>query len=331
MSNLKETICPICGDKAEIYSSQDLFHDFVTCESCGRFKINTHLRLSEILNKNELSSYLYYNGLISQPINTEEGYFFNFIGYKEMFNKNFEESPYCYFVTKEIVDNWYPKTFSEKIDTILLGFAKLSKYDGSVVELTYNQALSACFVKRFNEDGSLTTDKDRYQQLTFIINHLNEAKYVEGGNTRFIIKTKGLERIDALQKGNSNSKTAFVAISFAPEMKEIREAIRSAIETAGYIPRIMDEVEHNHQIVPEMLYEIRQSKFTVAELTGHNNGAYFEAGYALGLGKEVIQLCRRDAFEKDGHFDVKQVSTILWENTDQLKNGLIKRIRATII
>ena len=92
----------------------------------------------------------------------------------------------------------------------------------------------------------------------------------------------------------------------------------------------MDEIEHNHQIVPEMLYEIRQAKFVIAELTGHNNGAYFEAGYALGNGKEVIQLCRKDKFGEDGHFDVKQVNTILWEDTKDLQERLKNRIRATM-
>ena len=119
-------------------------------------------------------------------------------------------------------------------------------------------------------------------------------------------------------------------MSFAENMKPIRESIRKAITECGYIPRIMDEIEHNHQIVPEMLYEIRQSKFVIAELTGHNNGAYFEAGYALGNGKEVIQLCNKEKFSEDGHFDVKQVNTILWDNHDDLCERLINRIKATI-
>ena len=92
----------------------------------------------------------------------------------------------------------------------------------------------------------------------------------------------------------------------------------------------MDEIEHNHQIVPEMLYEIREAKFVIAELTGHNNGAYFEAGYALGLGKEVIQICSKSKFGEDGHFDVKQINTILWDDTDDLIKKLVARIKATI-
>ena len=93
----------------------------------------------------------------------------------------------------------------------------------------------------------------------------------------------------------------------------------------------MDEIEHNHQIVPEMLYEIRESRFVIAELTGHNNGAYFEAGYALGFGKEVIQVCNKEKFGEDGHFDVKQINTVLWENQDDLSARLDARIKATIL
>lgn len=119
-------------------------------------------------------------------------------------------------------------------------------------------------------------------------------------------------------------------MSFDDSMNEVRETIKNVIISNGYNPRIMDEVEHNHQIVPEMLYEIRQSKFVIAELTNHNNGAYFEAGYALGVGKDVIQVCRKDTFGTDGHFDVKQVNTILWEDQENLYKRLDARIKATI-
>ena len=98
-----------------------------------------------------------------------------------------------------------------------------------------------------------------------------------------------------------------------------------------YGPIFMDEIEHNNQIVPEMLHEIRQSKFVVAEFTKHNNGAYYEAGYAAGLGKEVIHICKKDSFDKGIHFDVKQVNTIIWETEVELTKRLLKRIEAIIV
>lgn len=144
------------------------------------------------------------------------------------------------------------------------------------------------------------------------------------------ILAKGWTRIEDIEQSDESKKNVFVAMSFDKSMAETRETIKRAIIANGFIPRIMDEIEHNHQIVPEMLYEIRQAKFVIAELTGHNNGAYFEAGYALGLDKDVIQVCKKDTFGADGHFDVKQVNTILWENQEDLYKRLDARIKATI-
>ena len=98
----------------------------------------------------------------------------------------------------------------------------------------------------------------------------------------------------------------------------------------GFNVRIMDEIEHNHQIVPEMLYEIRNSRFVIAELSHHNNGAYYEAGYALGLGKEVIHICDKKELKSGLHFDVAQVNTIFYDSIDEIPEKLRKRIEATI-
>ena len=160
---------------------------------------------------------------------------------------------------------------------------------------------------------------------------MKQQEYIDTEYNGYMLLPKGLERIDLLQQQSSkNSKNAFVAMSFKEDMAPIRAAIKDAIEQCGFIPRIMDEIEHNHQIVPEMLYEIRNSKFLIAELTSHNNGAYFEAGYALGNGKTVIHVCKKSTFDDDGHFDVRQVNTILWDTPEDLTQKLIARINATI-
>lgn len=82
---------------------------------------------------------------------------------------------------------------------------------------------------------------------------------------------------------------------------KLREAIRKGITAAGYVAIFIDEVQHNDFITPELLKHIRDSKFVVVDLTHQNNGAYFEEGYAMGLGKPVIQLCRRGV---QLHFDM---------------------------
>jgi len=249
-----------------------------------------------------------------------------FIGTQEEFTK----IQNARLITYEEIEAWYPQTFSEKIDTILLGYSKLSKYNGSLIDINSEQMYSAYFVKRYNSDGSELSEDERYMQAKFFNEYLQENKFITGVTGSIKLLPNAFKRIDTLQKNQSNSKNVFVAMSFADDMKNTRIAIRKAIENAGYIPIIMDEVEHNKQIVPEMLYQIKQSKFVVAEFTGHNNGAYYEAGYAAGLGKEVIHICEEKAFGTDGHFDIKQKATILWKTEAELTEKLCKRIKATI-
>ncbi len=61
------------------------------------------------------------------------------------------------------------------------------------------------------------------------------------------------------------------------------------------------------------------------------DGAYYEAGYAHALGKEVIHLYdEREKATNPLHFDVAQKSTVMYNGLDDLKAKLIKRIKATI-
>ena len=116
-------------------------------------------------------------------------------------------------------------------------------------------------------------------------------------------------------------------MKFGDETKPLREAIRLGIQDAGYIAIFIDEVQHNEFITPELLKHIRDSRFVVADLTHQNNGAYFEEGYAMGLGKPVIQLCQRGV---DLHFDIAQKNTIMWESETEIPERLKNRIIATI-
>lgn len=122
-------------------------------------------------------------------------------------------------------------------------------------------------------------------------------------------------------------KSVFIAMSFASEMREVREMIMMAIEDRGYKAIVIDEKEHNEQIVPQIFEEINKAEFVIADLTGHRNGVYYEAGFAKGLGKEVIFTCKKEDFN-NSHFDVKQINTIMWEGKRELKEKLTKRIEA---
>lgn len=141
------------------------------------------------------------------------------------------------------------------------------------------------------------------------------------------ITPEGYARIDELQKYSAHGRNVLVAMQFGEETLKLREAIRQGIKDAGYHAIFIDEVQHNDFITPELLKYIRDSKFVVVDHTHKNNGAYFEEGYALGVGKPVIQLCQKD---QRLHFDIAQKNTIMWDVEESIPTQLTNRIKATI-
>ena len=62
--------------------------------------------------------------------------------------------------------------------------------------------------------------------------------------------------------------------------------------------------------------EIRTARFVVAEISHHNNGAYWEAGFARGFGKPVIYMYNKVIGNRtDPHFDVGSDTTSLGNRT----------------
>lgn len=123
----------------------------------------------------------------------------------------------------------------------------------------------------------------------------------------------------------------FVAMWFSGEMQLAYDAgIAQAVRDAGYDPIRIDNKEHNNEIPDEIMSEIRNSEFVIADFTGQRAGVYYEAGFAMGLGKKVIWCCRKDEIDKL-HFDTSHKNHIVWEGPDDLKPKLYKRIRATIV
>ena len=54
-----------------------------------------------------------------------------------------------------------------------------------------------------------------------------------------------------------------------------------------------------------MRTQIRDAAFVIVDLTHDNPGAYWEAGYAEGLGKPVIYICEKGKFEATkSHLDM---------------------------
>lgn len=146
------------------------------------------------------------------------------------------------------------------------------------------------------------------------------------------ITPKGHAYLADLRKTKINSQIGFCAMWFNKDVLPIwTSAIQPAIEAAGYDAKRIDSHEHNNRIDDEIISMIRRSKFIVADFTGQRGGVYFESGFALGLGLQVIWTCKKSELQNN-HFDTRQYNFVTWEERklDEFKTNLQNRIEATI-
>lgn len=139
---------------------------------------------------------------------------------------------------------------------------------------------------------------------------------------------------DLSESGSDRSNPVFVAMWFGgderkPEMDGLYEkAIAPAVKAAGYHLMRADSKQHNDFIMGRIIDDIRRAPFVVAELTGNNEGVYYEAGFARGLGTPVIWCV--NSKEVKPHFDVSGINHVRWNEPSDLRTKLEDRVLSTI-
>lgn len=346
----KNEECPICGSKeAKRIPKYDPLSILVICPVCGRYEFDFEsggsIATNIDLNWNKLSSYLFYNGIKPQGDLYDKRYLTNKnkITCDEIIRQiqsGSSDKGYPIHFDEDDINIWFPNKFSEKIDKILLCFHAASKHIGDSIQLKKEELYSCLFVDRYDYDSAgrkVRQESELNSQAEYMMDFLSENGFIKGGfgydgeGVSFPIKLtpKAYERIDEIQKFDKDSNDVLVAMQFGDETKPLREAIRLGVKNARYNPIFIDEVQHNDLITPELLKYIRRSKFVVVDLSHRNNGAYFEEGYALELGKTVIQLCNEEKI-RELHFDIAQKNTIVWKKEEDIPDLLERRISATI-
>jgi len=149
---------------------------------------------------------------------------------------------------------------------------------------------------------------------------------------------EGWERFQELERGAFSSNTkAFMAMKFGDaELNSMLEScFRPAVEMTGFSLEKLDDNPKAGLIDDRMRVEIRLSRFLIADLSHGNAGAYWEAGYAEGLGKPVIYTCKKSVFDdadNKPHFDTNHHLTVVWDESkpEEAATMLKATIRATI-
>ncbi len=127
-----------------------------------------------------------------------------------------------------------------------------------------------------------------------------------GGYRGAALTASGWQRHRELLQAGAASRHAFMAMKFGdPVLDSIfKDHLRKAVAAAGFELRtVAGDHRTAGSIDNRMRVEIRTSRFLVCDLTHGNRGAYWEAGFAEGLGRPVFYVCQRDVLADRNHPD----------------------------
>ena len=124
---------------------------------------------------------------------------------------------------------------------------------------------------------------------------------------------------------------------FSDETASTYERVyKPVIQSLNHSVMRIDEKQFNGSIIGEITAEITDSIALIADLTGNRGGVYYEAGIARGLQLcnhpiKLVLTCKRSFFDNERvHFDVSGENIVLYENDDDLKRKLAKRLQAVL-
>lgn len=312
---MSEIICPLTGIKTENkIGDETIFYkieiekiilNVLWCEEC----------YSEISREDTTNLHHVFKGLIANKKLPE-----NIFLHKSNCTLSGIPDKYEKLIFPDFLDTIsYPKTASQKMDNLLLFLYRIQGYDGESLHVDNN------------ESNIIFNFFRNYQEFVFYIQSLKKISLIDATITNIGATIKftheGLNKVVELEEKEVESKSCFIAMAFDSQTTDYREAIKRALTRNKYEHILIDE-EHldSDKTIPDaILNKIRKAKFIIADFTLHRNGVYFESGYALGLGKQVIYTCREDDFE-NAHFDIKQLQHVLYKNPEELEKKLADKI-----
>jgi hypothetical protein len=314
--------CPLCGDRhAEKYTSDDDFHPW-RCSICGEYSIDEQLvlkaeRARELINHSSEA-----DNAEAERLKDELGPLYGNVHLLSGMARlaaieGAEPRRFGIDVAKEAA-RAAPKSILARIDRFLLSLGAMGE-----------QRPQEPFIEDLTRALSFSRNQRDHQHLLMLMGQMSLVEYLATDPalpTRFHLTAHGWQKIGELREVGADSDQAFVAMRIHESTDSIHDAIREAIERNGYTALRLDEDIYTGLIDERMLVQIKRSRFMVAEVTDLNHGAYFEAGYAMGLGRPVFFTCREDRIEEQ-HFDIGHYVHIPWKEPADITDELDTRIR----
>ena len=194
----------------------------------------------------------------------------------------------------------------------------------------------------FDRKSSIRLVKELEERKLLTTDGLGTAVRVDSSGrshqefTNISLALDGWEQYEAEKRGQFSGNYGFIAMQFnEPDLESfVSKVVKPTVkESIGYNLVDMRDVSQAGIIDNIMRVQIRDAAFVIAELSHDNLGAYWEAGYAEGLGKPVIYICEQKKFdEKSTHFDTNHCTTVFWDrdNDEGFKEELIATIRRSL-
>lgn len=201
----EEERCPVCQSFAR--TGFDIYRYMITvdCPVCGLYQMD-----GTLLRNNRLAPFLFYNR--SLPSDTERLRFTTFPqDFCDEANEEFKRNKYperLVHIDAAKLQDWYPKTFLERIDLILKRLSELAEFIGSWILFDDTELQSLLFVERYGyskEQGLIPRDKtDCFSQMEYMIKALRDGKFIEiescatNGKKKIRLSPIGYAKLDAL-------------------------------------------------------------------------------------------------------------------------------------
>ncbi len=312
--------CPICQSASNIkYEDNDKSITNVDCKSCGKFELTNSalIMFQRSVVKDKVLSLSF---TIRQNQTSKQSFKIDTVMMRKLLSTPFNSL----------------KPFEQANKLLLWIGNNVGKPNGET-NIELKNLLSV--IGSSDEDGLkyvayYLKDQGYIKNINFSYSTQDGAGYPPEDLLTAQMTFKGWAKFEELERTNKDSKLVFMAMKYGDDELELiyKRNIKKALDSTGFEIRKLEDEKRAGLIDDKLRVEIRRSKFLIADLTHDNNGAYWEAGYAEGLGMPVIYICKKEKFKKKKtHFDTNHHLTVIWdkENLTEFEEELKATIRAT--
>lgn len=303
--------CPVCHGVTKPYDDQIGINADISCENCGEYIASYEVVVDRRVGNMSAVDRAHFSGWIRDRSRRGE----------EVIITSYDIDP--------VLKNVPRLSPAQKSQHFLLTLARISARPGVTV-----QGQQLCLSDAWAQD---------VEELKIYATWLLENGYINAqlfNAGRFLLTLSGWTEVDRLQAERAKpGNWAFMAMPFGDSRLDgiVTDHFVPAVKAAGFELRRLDEGQPAGLIDDQLRVRLRTAVIVVADLTNGNRGAYWEAGFAEGLGTPVVYTCEKAVFDgleagRRTHFDTNHLVTVLWEDgkLEEAANRLKAIVRATL-